>query len=603
MSIKRFLFGRPLKTSALASERLSVFRAISILSSDALSSVAYGTEEILLVLATVGAAAFSLSLYVAFAIVGLLAILIFSYRQVIEAYPNGGGAYVVSRDNLGTTFSHLAGASLLVDYTLTVSVSTAAGVAALTSAVPSVYPYTVPMCLGFIAIVTVVNMRGVTESSSVFMWPTYVFVVSVLLMVFLGVFHLGGPVSMERVHRVGQAATGVGLFLILRAFSSGCSALTGIEAISNSVPVLKDPSVKNAKATLVWLGILLGLMFLGVSALAARYGILPTSQETVLSQVAHRVYGTGPIYFVLSFSTTVILGLAANTSFAGFPIMASVMANDHALPHMFRSRGDRLVYSNGIVVLAILSALLTVIFRGNVNDLIPLYAIGVFTGFTLSQAGMVVRWRRTRPPGWSRRAFVNGLGAVVTAISVVIFGMTKFAEGAWIVLVMIPALMLWFHRVNAHYTEVARELQMYEAPPPITPKDTLVVVPVVSIDRLAGEALSYATSLNGQVVAVHVAFDEESEEQFRTRWNKWNPEGVRLVVLRSQYRSVIRPVLRFIDSVKTQTHEQVVVLVPELIAARRWEAILHNQTGVMLEMTLRLRKDVVVGMVPFRMVR
>jgi amino acid transporter len=603
VAIKRLLIGRPLKTKELASERLSIFRALAILSSDALSSVAYGTEEILLVLAGVGAAAFGLSVDIAVAITLLLAVLVVSYRQVIDAYPNGGGAYVVSRDNLSPTFSYLAGASLLVDYTLTVSVSVAAGVAAFTSAVPSTFPYTVPMCLLFILVVTVVNLRGVTESSSVFMWPTYVFVGSVLLMIALGLTHLGGASSAAHVERLRRATEAVDLFIILRAFSSGCSALTGVEAISNGVPLLKEPSTRNAKATLVWLGVLLGAMFLGVSVLAARFHILPTTQQTVLSQVAHDVYGNGILYYILSFSTTLILGLAANTSFNGFPIMASVMANDHVLPHMFRSRGDRLVYSNGIVVLAILSGLLIVVFHGNTNNLIPLYAIGVFTGFTLSQAGLVVRWRRTQPRGWTRRALVNGIGAVTTAAALVVFGVTKFTEGAWIVLLMIPLMMLWFRQVHRHYEEVARELQMYEDPPPLAPRETMIVVPVVSIDRLAAEALSYATSLTGQVVAVHVAFDEAEEAAFRARWEVWQPEGVRLVVLRSQYRSVIRPFLRFIDSVKVQTRTQVVVLVPELIAARRWQAILHNQTGVMLEMTLRLRKDVVVGMVPFKMMR
>jgi amino acid transporter len=603
VSLKRVLLGRPLKTSALATERMSVFRALAILSSDALSSVAYGTEEILVVLAAVGAAAFSLSIYISIAIVVLLAILVISYRQVIEAYPNGGGAYIVSRENLSATFSHLAGASLLVDYTLTVSVSVAAGVAALTSALPQTYPYTVPMCLAFIFLVMVVNLRGVTESSSVFMWPTYVFVASVLAMIALGLTHVGDPGAGARLDRLGASTSGLGLFLILRAFSSGCSALTGIEAISNSVPVLKEPSWRNGQRTLVWLGVLLGAMFLGVSVLAAHYRILPTAHQTVLSEVAHRVFGGSIMYYVLSFSTTLILGLAANTSFNGFPIMASVMAGDHVLPHMFRSRGDRLVYSNGIIVLAILSALLIVVFRGNVTNLIPLYAIGVFIGFTLSQSGMVVWWRNHRPPGWTRRALVNGVGAVLTAAAVVVFGITKFTGGAWVVMVMIPMLMLWFGRVHNHYDEVARELQMYDTPPPVSQRATMVVVPVVSIDRLAAEALSYATSLNGQVVAVHVAFDDEAEMRFRERWEQWRPEGVRLVVLRSQYRSVIRPLLRFIDSVKAQTNEQVVVLVPELIAARRWQAILHNQTGVMLEMTLRLRKDVVVGMVPFRMAR
>jgi amino acid transporter len=605
-TLKEILIGRPLRNRDLKTERLNIFAALSILSPDALSSVAYGTEAILGVLVTISAAALWFSLPISLAIVLMLTVLVISYRQVIEAYPNGGGAYIVGRDNLGTLPSLVAGASLLVDYTLTVAVSVTAGVAAMVSAFPPLAPYRVPLDLFLIVAISLVNLRGVRESSTVFAMPTYLFVFLVLLMVGVGLVR-GGLHGLVVRHAWRPPALGsVSLFLLARAFSSGSSALTGIEAVSNGVPIFRDPSVANAKRAEAILGILLGLMFLGTSVLAYAYGIAPQPDNTVLSQVAQHVFGRGILYYLLAFSTTAILTLAANTSFAGFPQLAYVMARDKFMPHLFETRGDRLVFTNGIVFVGLLAAILVVVFHGSTDALIPLYAIGVYAGFTISQFGLVVRRRRQvrageRVPGYALKSAFNTFGAVLTAVVVIVFSITKFTEGAWIVLIVIPLLVLFFRKVHAHYVAIAEELRLPSPDFKVEPMSTIVIVPVASITRVVAYTIAYAKSISDTVIALHVSFDKEDAEKLEKRWEEWNP-GVRLVTIESQYRSVVTPIIRYLDLIKTQLQGGVItVLVPEFVVGKWWQGFLHNQMGFILQSRLVLRRDIVFAMVPYRL--
>ena len=606
-SLKEILIGRPLKNRELHSERLGVLAALSILSPDALSSVAYGTEEILTVLAGISAAALWFSLPISLAIVALLCVLVVSYRQVIAAYPGGGGAYIVGRDSLGRVPSLVAGASLLVDYTLTVAVSVTAGVDAVISAFPVLAPYRVPIDLFLILLVTVINLRGTRESAAVFAGPTYAFVGLVVAMVLVGLAR-GGLAGLHAHHVLAPPALGgISLFLLLRAFSSGSSALTGLEAISNGVPVFREPAVRRAQAGMATLGLLLGVMFLGTSVLAFSFGVAPTVNNTVLSQVAEHVFGRSPLYYLLAFSTTAILALAANTSFAGFPQLAYVMAKDKFMPHMFATRGDRLVFTNGILFVAVLAAILVIIFGGSTNRLIPLYAIGVYVGFTISQVGLVLRRRREARargralPGDAGKSLINGVGAVMTAVVVVVFTVTKFAEGAWIVLIVIPLLVLWFLHIHDHYRSIAEELRLPSWDFHPAPRENIVVVPVSTITRVVATTIGYAKTISPNVIALHVSSDRAEADKLERRWNEWNP-GVRLVTIDSQYRSVVQPVLRYIDLIKSQTEGAVVtVLIPEFVVARWWHGLLHNQMGLLLQARLVSRRDVVIAMVPHRL--
>jgi amino acid transporter len=605
-SLKEILIGRPLRNRDLRGERLNTLAALSILSPDALSSVAYGTEAILGVLATISLAALWFSIPISLVIVLMLTILVISYRQVIEAYPNGGGAYIVGRDNLGTLPSLIAGASLLVDYTLTVAVSVTAGVDAMISAFHPLAPYRVPLDVFLIALITLVNLRGVRESAATFAGPTYLFCFLVLLMTALGLAR--GGLHGLAVHRVWvpPALSGVSLFLLLRAFSSGSSALTGVEAVSNGVPVFLDPSVRRAKTAMALLGLLLGSMFLGTSVLAFAYGVRPLPDDTVLSQLAQHVFGRNLIYYTLQFSTTAILAFAANTSFAGFPQLAYVMARDKFMPHLFQTRGDRLVFSNGIVFVAVLAALLVVLFHGSTDALIPLYAIGVYAGFTISQLGLVVRRRRQRRageavPGAGMKSAFNAFGAALTAVVVVVFAVTKFAEGAWIVLIVIPLLVLLFLKIHSHYQAIADELRLPAPDFKMEPMSTIVVVPVASITRVVAYTIAYARSISDTVIALHVSFDPDESARLEQRWAEWNP-GVRLVTIESQYRSVVTPILRYLDLIKAQVPGGLVtVLIPEFVVGRWWQSLLHNQMGFILQSRLVLRRDIVFAMVPYRL--
>ena len=598
------LVGRPLRASEVAKEQITPLEGLPALSLDALTSVAYGPEAIIVVLAAAGAGALHLVLPITVAIVALLAILVFSYRQVIDAYPHGGGAYAVSRANLGAGASLLAAAALIIDYTLTVSVSIAAGVGALTSAFPRLAPDTVVLCLLILAVVTLLNLRGLGEAARAFLLPTAVFIVGLLAIIAIGLIHplaLHEPqpgVSLLPAHPVET----VSVLLVLKAFSAGCSALTGVEAIANGTPLFKQPRVKRAKLTEMLLGVLLAVMLLGLAVLARRWHIGPRSGQTVLSQIMATAVGRHWAYYVVSLTITLVLALAANTSFGGLPVLASLLSRDHYLPHLFALRGDRQVFANGIWALAVLAGLLLVVVRGHTNTMIPLFAIGVFIGFTLAQSGLVVHWRRTRGSGWQARAAVNGLGALVTGAATVIFLISKFTEGAWVVVVAIPLFILLFTRIHAYYRRVARVLHLHEVPPRPAGKHTKVIVPVTEVSSLSSYAISEALSLGQDVVAVRVVLDEEGDQddeqarQIEEEWRRWNP-GVPLEVLRTEYSSVVDPIVTYIDQLCLRQDQQLVVLIPTLIPPRLRYRFLHNQLDLVLSAALRTRPEVIVARV------
>jgi amino acid transporter len=598
------LIGRPLGTSEASKEQITPVEGLSALSLDALTSVAYGPEAIIVVLAVAGGGALHIVLPITVAIVLLLAILVFSYRQVIDAYPGGGGAYAVSRANLGPQASLVAGAALIVDYTLTVAVSIAAGVGALTSAFPSLTSATVPLCLGFLAVITLMNLRGLGEAARAFLLPTMLFIFGLLAIIAVGLFHPLALHAPQPGHSLlsTHGLQAVSLLLILKAFSSGCSALTGVEAIANGVPLFKEPRVVRAKRTELMLGVILGLMLLGLAVLARRWHIGPRSNQTVLSQIMGEAVGRHWAYYIVSLTITIVLALAANTSFGGLPILASLLARDNYLPHLFSLRGDRQVFANGIWVLAGLSAGLLIAVGGNTNEMIPLFAIGVFTGFTLSQAGLVVHWWRTRPPRWSHRATINGFGAIVTAVATVIFLVSKFAQGAWVVVVAVPTFVFLFTRIHAYYKRAGAELGVGIVPGKPSRKRTLVIVPVTNVSRLTEHAIAEALSIGQEVVAISVVLDQGDEgrnatEELERTWAAWNP-GPPLRILHTEYTSVVEPIVAFIDEARERSDRQIVVLIPVVIPARLRYRILHNQIDLVLSAALRNRTDVVVARVP-----
>lgn len=600
MDLWRLLIGRPLKGSEATHEEITTSSGLAALSLDALTSVAYGPQAIILVLLAAGVGALHLLLPITLAIVGLLVILVLSYTQVIDAYPGGGGAYAVSKDNLGVGWSRLAAAALIVDYVLTVAVSVAAGVAALTSAFPVLLPHTVELCLGILAMVTIMNLRGAGESARAFLLPTFVFIIGLLLVIGVGLVH---PVAVHHaVQSAGIGVSTIGVLLVLKAFSAGCSALTGVEAIANGVPVFQEPRQLRAKRTEMLLGLILGLMLVGLAVLAHRFAVIPTTGATALSQIMVDSVGRGWMYYVVSMAITVTLALAANTSFGGLPVLASLLARDHVLPHVFAIRGDRLVFQYGIWALAILAGILLIASRGDADAMIPMFAIGVFTGFTLSQSGLVLHWLRRTPRIWWR-ALINGTGAVVSGLATVVFLVTKFTEGAWVVVLTIPLLLLLFHRIHRYYTLLQAELSVRAVPVPPVAQRTLVVLPVGEVTRLTADAIAVAQSFGDDVVAVTVEFEDadgtsEHGRQLEERWEQWET-GIRLVKLTSQYHSVVRPLLRFIRSVDRHVHGRVMVLIPELVPRTFWEQLLHNQLGLILALQLRRNADVVVGMLPY----
>jgi amino acid transporter len=603
-NVKRILLGTPIATAHAAHERLGPLTGLAIFASDALSSVAYATEEVLLILMLAGATALGLAFSIAVAIGVLIAIVVSSYRQTILAYPQGGGSYVVTRENLGRYPSLVAGAALQVDYILTVAVSVAAGIAALTSAIPTLYPYRVTLCIVGVAVIAVGNLRGVRESGRFFALPTYLFLGAyVLLIGWGGLQWLRGAAGATAAPAPVGGGEALTAFLVLRAFSSGCAALTGIEAVSDGVPAFRPPEARTARRVLLALGIILIALFLGISALAHAFGVVPVEGETVNSQLARRVFGESPLYYFIQGVTMLILVLAANTSFADFPRLASFLARDRFIPRQFANRGDRLAFSNGIIILALLSVGLLVLFRGDTHALIPLYALGVFVSFTLSQASMVRYWFRHRVPGWPFRAMLNGAGALATGVVAVIIGLTKFTHGAWIVVVLLPCMIALFVTIRRHYDDVAVQLSVEGVARTSPPAGHSVLVLVGDVHRGMLPAIEYAQALSPTARGVYVEVDPEQTRRFEERWTKF-AEGMPLVVLRSPYRSVTGPLQDYLDLVQRQTPNQVVTIVlPEFVPARWWQHLLHNQTALLIKGALLFRKGVVVTNVPYHLER
>lgn len=600
--LKKLFLGSPLETASLHEQRLSKKAALPILASDNLSSSAYATEEI--VVALIAAASFGVifPLYYAIPIalaIGLLTgIVAISYGQTLHAYPTGGGAYTVAKENLGITPALVAGSSLMVDYVLTVAVSVAAGIAAITSAVPVLYQHRVGLSLLTLAIILAANLRGVRESAAVFAGPVYLFIASAFLLIIGGLvryFMSGAPSSQALPSEATTTAWSFyAVFLLLHAFASGCAALTGIEAVANGVTIFRPPVSRNASLVLYILATLLTMMFLGITVLSYLYGIHPQESETMLSQLGRTVFGQGVIYYTIQVSTMAILVLAANTSYADFPRLGSVMAKDRFLPHQLANLGDRLVFSNGMVLLSFAAGLLIVLFQADVHNLIPLYMVGVFVAFTLSQAGMVIHWLRAREARGRRwRIAINALGALTTGLVLVIVAAEKFIEGAWVILVTIPFLVWICRQVRQHYFQVAIELSpaSYER---VRDLKHTVVVPVAGVSRVSLGAIEYARSLSKDVIAVQVNVDGSDPDKLINQWGNW-VEDVPLVVLNSPYRSILRPLLGFIEEVEGFRDDDVVtVLLPEFVPGRWWHRVLHNQNALVLRSVLAFKPKVVV---------
>ncbi|MDP4099351.1 APC family permease [Paenibacillus sp. P96] len=602
--LKRFLIGRPLKSHEAGEQKLNKKKALAILSSDALSSVAYGPEQILLVLITIGTAAFWYSIPIAVGVLILLAALILSYRQIIFAYPHGGGAYVVSKENLGKYPGLIAGGSLLVDYILTVAVSVSAGTDAITSAFPGLHSYNVLIAAVFVLLITLLNLRGVTESASVLAYPVYLFVLALFILIGVGLYRIvTGQVSPELHTSIGTPVAGVSLFLLLRAFSSGSSALTGVEAISNAIPNFKDPAPNNASKTLIAMGILLALLFSGIVLLAYYYGVSPQEEVTVISQIAEQTFGRNVVYFFIQGTTALILILAANTGYSAFPLLAVNLAKDKFIPRMFTVRGDRLGYSNGIIILGLLSIILIMVFKGQTEHLIPLYAVGVFIPFTLSQTGMMLKWLRERPEGWGLKFIINTTGALISFVVVIMFFLTKFSQ-VWSVLIFLPLIILLFYRIRKHYDAVADQLRLSTCEPAVPIDGNVVVLPVAGITHVVENSLNYAKSLSPhQIIAVYVPFERGDEVAFEKKWEAWQPD-VRLVTLYSPYRSIIHPLTKFIDTVQRKASEsnyQVTVIIPQFIPKKGWHNILHNQSSLLIRAHLLYRRNVIVTTVPYHL--
>ena len=614
LNFRRILLGSPIPTARESQERLSKARGLAVFSSDALSSVAYATEEILRVLILAGIPALLLAPNISLSIAAVLVIVAISYYQTIHAYPNGGGAYIVAHQNLGSTPGLVAAGSLLIDYTLTVAVSITAGIGAITSAVPQLYPMRIEMGLAAIALIAWANMRGVRESGLIFSVPTYAFIGVIFALLATGFTRLaGGDLTPPTPPETVSASHVLSLFLIMRAFASGCTALTGIEAISNGIPAFKSPESRNAGITLIAMSALLVMMFLGMTYLAKDLNIVPHAHETVVSQIGRTVFGTGFLYYLLQAATAMILLLAGNTAFADFPRLGSILAQDRYLPRQLLNRGDRLVYSNGILTLALLAGVLVIVFKGKTHSLIPLYALGVFISFSLSQAGMVRHWFVDKTRGWQWKLIINAVGLVSTTIVAGVLIATKFTHGAWMVLMLIPVLVFMFRNIRKHYESASEMLSLVGEEPrpwkkPATHVRHKVVVPVSGVHRGTLAALEFARSMSGDVVAVIADIDPKGTDRVRADWHKWCND-VPLVVLDSPYRSTIAPLLDFLEEVdkRPADHELAVVVIPEFVPAKIWQKYLHNQTARLLKDAILYKEgrkhDRIIISVPFHLSR
>ncbi len=590
--IKHLLLGPPLTTQQLAQERLNKIRALAAFSPDALSSIAYANQEIYLGLAVAGSVGLSLSLPIGLAITGLLILLALSYFQTIHGYPSGGGSYIVARENLGTLPGLVAAAALLMDYLLVAAVSLTAGVAAIASAFPVLWPHRVILSLLLLFVITLVNLRGLRETGTLMAVPVYLFLFTYLPMLGYGMVRalMDGPGSLATT--IPPATQPLTMFLVLHAFSTGCTALTGIEAISNGVPAFQPPEAKNAGRTLMIMALLMGMLFLGSIGLTQYLAVVARPQETILSALARRLLGSGPAYLLIQASTLLILAVAANTSFADFPRVVALLAKDGFLARQLTNLGDRLVFANGIVLLSVATGAVIVFFGGDTHALIPLFAVGAFLAFTLSQAGMVVHWWRERGRGWWLKATFNGLGALATATTLIIIGASKFVEGAWITILLIPVLVACFHRVRAHYQEIARELSLRGIPPSLRPFPPLrVVVPISGVHRGIVDAIAYARSISRDVTAVYVELEPSAGQRLREEWERWWPD-MPLVVVSSPYRSIIGPLLDFLDETDREHDDGqlATVVLPEFVPAKWWHTLLHNQTAWLIKAALLYRR-------------
>jgi amino acid transporter len=612
--LKRILIGKPLDNDALKDEKFSVFWGLPILSSDAISSVAYAAEEMLLVLIpALGILAFQPLSWISCAIVLLLAILTFSYRQTIQAYPNGGGAYIVAAENMGMYAGVIAGSALAIGYILTVAVSVTAGTAAITALFPALFHHRVAVCLGLLFVLFIGNMRGIRESAKIFGIPTYAFILLVLILIIIGVLKIKffGYIPPEPELKVTGVLEPIYILLMLRAFSSGCSALTGVEAVSNSVPNFKEPSIKRAQTVLLLISLFVFLLFTGVSLLVNLYHVVPIEGKTVLSQIAAEIFGEkNVVYYIFQFVTMLILSLAANTAFTGFPMLFSVMSRDGYAPRQLSFRGERLSYSNGIIALTLIAGILIIMFNGDTHRLIPLYAIGVFISFTLSQTGMLVKWLRSKERGWLYKAVINGTGALVTLITVLIIGFTKFIQGAWIVIVIIPFLMMVMIKIKKHYVAVAEQLRLQpeELEAFDLSKDIYrnhVIVPVESVNKASIRALRYAKTISNSIVAFNVAINEEAEHKFKEKWNRLHT-NIPLIVKYSPYRKVVEPLLDFIESYEEHNYtkgDMITVILPQFSVSHWWQFILHNQSRLFIMKDLLKHKHIVVATMPLQLKR
>ncbi len=620
---RSWFIGRPLSTADASHQTIGKTVGLAVFASDALSSTAYATQEILVILAAAGTMAFGIVVPISIAIVILLAIVTISYEQTIHAYPDGGGAYIVARDNLGEFPALIAGASLLTDYILTVSVSIASGVAQIVSAFPELYDYRVVLSVGFIMFVMLMNLRGVKESGTAFAIPTYFFVVLMFIAVGTGLFRLFVAGTLGTVidppELLAHGISTVTPFLILHAFASGTTALTGVEAISNGITAFKEPRSKNAGITLIWMSLILGSLFLGISYLTKMIGAVPSESETVISQLARTIFGgRGTLYLMLIGATTVILIMAANTAFADFPRLGALVAKDGFLPRQLTYRGSRLVYSRGIVALALIASIILIIFQASVTRLIPLYAIGVFLSFTLSQGGMALRWYKIgklKPDeekvergstlrfvkDWPVKMLVNGFGAICTAVVMLVFAITKFKDGAWVVLILIPSLVTGFWFIHRHYNNLAKKLSLdnFGVIPPHTMRHR-VILPVSGVHQGTLAALRYARMLSDDVTAVHVVIEPSDAEKVRAKWETWG-EGVRMVLLDSPYRLFIEPILGYISEIaaKRQPGETITIVVPEFVSDNRMTGALHTNTANILREQLKNQHGIVITNVPY----
>jgi amino acid transporter len=608
--LKRILIGNALKNDELKDEKFNVFWGLPILSSDAISSVAYAGEEILWILFPIlGLMAYKYMFYAALAIAALLLILVFSYKQTIDCYPNGGGAYIVATDNLGTIPGLIAGASLSIDYILTVAVSASAGTAAITSAVPSLLPHKVSITLVLILIMTIGNLRGIRESSRIFGVPTYLFIFSILALIITGIYkvYFLGYTPQSVSSETFKATGDITLFLFIRAFASGCTALTGVEAVSNGIPNFKEPSQKNAKIVLELLALFVLLIFGGTSFLATKFHAVPNYDKTVISQIASQVFGnTSFMFYMVQITTAIILAMAANTAFSGFPLLLSLIARDGYVPRQFAKRGERLSFSNGIIILAIAASILIVIFKGETHLLMPLYAVGVFISFTLSQTGMLVKWTRERSGNWKHKAFINGLGALITFTIAIIIGITKFQHGAWIVCILIPIFVFCMMKTKSHYVKVAKQLSLSKDEienemNAVKPSEYIIVL-IDSLNKASFKAINYARRIsnNSNLVAFHASIDDKAAEKLKAKWKECGLD-IPLIIKPAPYRNIMDPLMEFIESEEhaSMKGDMVTIVMPQFVVCHWWDNIFHNQTAFFIKQKLMHDRHIAIITVPY----